>query len=142
MSDALLELRDLRVAFSRRRGFFKPPLVTRAVGATSMLNGVTSFEPGASIPMHSHNCEESVLVLDGEFTAILDGVEHCLGANDGTFVPAGVPHRFVNASATDPGRIFWTYASVDATRTMTETGEEHPIAAEHAAPNPASGGPP
>ena len=36
MSDALLELRDLRVAFSRRRGLFKPPLVTRAVDGVSL----------------------------------------------------------------------------------------------------------
>ena len=36
MSDALLELRDLRVVFSRRRGLFKPPLVTRAVDGVSL----------------------------------------------------------------------------------------------------------
>jgi putative monooxygenase len=110
------------------------PLVTRGRGATAMLNGITEFAPGAAIPMHSHNCEESVLVLDGEFTVVIDGAEHRAVADDTSFIPAGVPHRFINASGTAPGRIFWTYASVDATRTMTATGEEHPVAAEHDRP--------
>lgn len=108
------------------------PMVTPAVGSTSMLNGITAFAPGASIPMHAHNCEESVLVLEGDCIAVMDGVEHRLGPFDATFIPAGVPHRFINASGSLPARIFWTYASVDATRTMTATGETHPIAAEHA----------
>lgn len=44
---------------------------------------------------------------------------------------ANVPHRFINASDTEPMRIFWVYASIDATRTMIATGEEHSIDAEH-----------
>lgn len=107
-------------------------MVTPAVGSTSMLNGITAFAPGASIPMHAHNCEESVLVLEGDCIAIVDGVEHRLGPLDATFIPPGVPHRFVNASESLPARIFWTYASIDATRTMMATGETYPISAEHA----------
>jgi quercetin dioxygenase-like cupin family protein len=107
------------------------PMVTAAIGSTSMLNGITAFAPGASIPMHMHNCEESVLVLEGDCIAVMDGVEHRLGPRDATFVPAGVPHRFVNASETLPAVIFWTYASVGATRTMIATGETHPVQAEH-----------
>jgi hypothetical protein len=30
-------------------------------------------------------------------------------------------------------RIFWTYASIEATRTLVATGETRPVAAEHAA---------
>ena len=58
------------------------------------------------------------MVLEGDAIAELDGVQHQMGANDTTWVAAGVPHRFINASATRPMRIFWTYASVDATRTV------------------------
>jgi quercetin dioxygenase-like cupin family protein len=109
------------------------PLVTRGIGSTSMLNGITEFGPGASIPMHSHNCEESVLMLEGDCIAVIDGVEHSVGPLDTTFIPGGVPHRFINASQTKLARIFWTYASVDATRTMIDTGESHAISAEHPA---------
>ncbi len=109
------------------------PLVTRKCGSTSLINGITAFDPGASIGLHQHNCEESVMVLDGEAIAEIDGVQHRLGANDTTWIPANIPHRFLNASDTHPMRIFWTYASVDATRTMIETGDTRTIDAEHGA---------
>lgn len=107
------------------------PLVTRKCGSTSMINGITAFDPGASIGMHMHNCEESVMVLDGNAIVEIDGVRHELAANDTTWIPAHVPHRFINASSTEPMRIFWIYASIDATRTLVATGEERAIDAEH-----------
>jgi putative monooxygenase len=106
------------------------PLVTRGIGSTSMLNGITEFGPGAAIALHTHNCEESVLVLEGDAIAELDGVQHRMGPTDTTWVPADVPHRFINASATDKMRIFWTYASVDATRTNVATGETRSVDSE------------
>ncbi len=89
------------------------PLVTRGIGSTSMLNGITEFEPGASIPMHSHNCEESVLMLEGACIAVIGDVEHEVGLHDTTFIPGGVPHRFINISQTRSAKIFWTNASND-----------------------------
>src|SRR5687767_11389504 len=87
-------------------------LVTAALGSKELLNGITSFQPGAAIPLHSHNCEESVIVLEGSAVFEIDGVEHELHRYDTTWIPPDVPHRFRNSSATEPLRIFWTYASV------------------------------
>lgn len=106
------------------------PLVTRAIGSTSMLNGITEFAPGASIPLHTHNCEESVMVLEGEAVAEIDGVAHSMGEGDTTWVPANLPHRFINTSQTQRMRIFWIYASVDATRTIVATGDTRSIDSE------------
>ncbi len=106
------------------------PLVTRRCGSTSMINGITTFDPGAAIGLHMHNCEESVMVIEGEAIAEIDGVRHALGTHDTTWIPANVPHRFINASDR-PMKIFWTYATVDATRTMIVTGETQTIDAEH-----------
>ena len=50
---------------------------------------------------------------------------------DTTYVDANVPHRFRNASDTSPMRILWTYASIDATRTIVETGVSTRVDAEH-----------
>ena len=72
------------------------------------------------------------MVLEGEAIAVLDGVEHRLGPGDTTWIQADVPHFFRNASTTARMRIFWTYASVQATRTLVATGETRPVAAEHA----------
>jgi len=106
------------------------PLVTRRIGSTSLLNGITEFGPNAAIPLHTHNCEESVMVLEGDAIAELGGIQHRMTAGDTTWVPTGVPHRFINASDSKAMRIFWTYASVDATRTLVATGETRSIDSE------------
>ncbi|HXF55824.1 MAG TPA: cupin domain-containing protein [Hyphomicrobiaceae bacterium] len=120
-----------RPRIDRGGGASTVQLVTPEVGSTSVLNGITSFAPGASIPLHKHNCEESVLVLEGKALIEVDGETRELAMLDTTWIAAGVPHRFINASATDPMRIFWTYASIHADRTIIATGETRPIIAEH-----------
>lgn len=107
------------------------PLVTPRVGSRQMLNGITAIAPGQAIGLHAHNCEESVIVIEGRGVVELDGEDHPVGTFDTTWVPAGVPHRFKNTSAAEPLRIFWTYASPEATRTLIATGETHSIASEH-----------
>jgi putative monooxygenase len=106
------------------------PLVTRKTGSTSLLNGITEFVPEAAIGLHTHNCEESVMVLEGNAIAEIDGVKYPMGAGDTTWVPANLPHRFINASSTERMRIFWTYASVEATRTLVATGDTRSIDSE------------
>ncbi|GAB1364601.1 cupin domain-containing protein [Rhodobacter sp.] len=108
------------------------PLVSRACGSTGLINGITIFPPGGSIALHWHNCEESVMVLAGRATVEIDGARHEMQAGDITWVPADVPHRFINASASEEMRILWTYATVDATRTNAATGETRSIDAEQA----------
>jgi len=107
------------------------PLVNARIGSQRTLSGITEFEPGAAIALHFHNCEETVLVLEGEAVAEVDGVEHALCATDTTWIPPGVHHRFRNASATDRMRIYWTYASIDANRTIVATGVTTRIDEEH-----------
>ena len=108
------------------------PLVTPRCGARQMLNGITVIAPGGAIPEHYHDCEESVIVLDGMGIAMVGGLAHEVGPGDTSWIPPGLPHFFRNASATAALRIFWTYASATATRTLTTTGETRPVAAEHA----------
>ncbi|MEV0523938.1 cupin domain-containing protein [Streptomyces sp. NPDC050439] len=121
-------------AFSRGGGARTIPLVTRAVGAEVFLSGQTLFDGGAGIPLHTHNCPESVTILEGDAIVEIDGVEHEVTRFDTTYVAAGTPHRFRNASDTEPMRILWIYASVDATRTLVETGATARVDAEHAKP--------
>ena len=42
--------------------------------------GMTVFAPGTGIPLHSHNVEETVLVFEGEATAVIDEEEFDLVA--------------------------------------------------------------
>jgi putative monooxygenase len=107
------------------------PLVSQRVGSKDFLNGITRFEPGAAIAEHFHNCDESVVILKGEAVVHIAGVAHRVGVGDTSFVPAGIQHYFENASSTEEMHIFWTYSSVDATRTIVDTGVTARIDEEH-----------
>ena len=108
------------------------PLVRPSLGASSFINGITEFGPGTAIPFHSHNCEESVMLLSGQAYLDIDGDVHQLKPLDTTFIPPNVAHRFRNMSSTEPMKILWIYASPDATRTLIDTGETRRVSAEHA----------
>jgi putative monooxygenase len=97
------------------------PLVSKDVGARDFLNGITRFGPGVAIAEHTHNCDESV-ILKGKAIVHIEGVAHDVAVGYTSFVTAGIPHYFENASDTEEMDIFWTYSSVDATRTIVATG--------------------
>jgi quercetin dioxygenase-like cupin family protein len=118
-------------AYERGGGARTIPLVSARLGAQSFINGITEFGPGAQIPWHFHNCEESVMLLGGRAVFDIGEAHHDLVAQDTTFIPAGVPHRFRNASDTEGMKILWIYGRVDATRTLVETGETRAVTAEH-----------
>ena len=118
-------------AKDRGGGIRTIPLVTARIGSTSLLNGVTTLDPGAAVPLHFHNCEESVLVLSGRARVHIDGVETDVKPGITTWIPTGVPHFFRNTSSTEPMSMFWTYASIDANRTIVATGVTTRIDAEH-----------
>lgn len=120
-------------AVDRGGGVTTIPMLTRKTGATSFINGVTIFPAGGSVPLHKHNCDESVLVLEGAGVAEIAGEEHPVASGDVTYIPEGVHHRFRNISASQEMRILWTYASLDADRTIIATGETRRIDDEHAA---------
>lgn len=128
---AILRPKDLPRK-DRGNGASTVPLVGSHLGATEFLNGITSFEPGAAIGRHRHNCVESVMVIEGTAFVDIDGTEYPLDTYETTFVPANIVHRFRNASDTDPMKILWIYASIDATRTLADSSESSRVDEEQA----------
>ncbi|HTU02904.1 MAG TPA: cupin domain-containing protein [Candidatus Sulfotelmatobacter sp.] len=106
----------------RGEGVTTKPMVSKAVGSTKLTNGVTTFPAGGALRLHTHNCDESVTLIAGEGIVEIEGTQTPLKPFDTTFVPAGVPHRFINKSS-KPMSILWNYTSVDVTRTFADTGE-------------------
>ena len=119
-----LLVRPDRVApFDRGNGVVTIPYVGRWNCDTNhVTTGQTQFAEGTGLPLHSHNVEESVLVLEGEAVAEIGDESFELFSGEATWVPAGVPHRFWNRG-TGVMRIYWVYGGRDVTRTMTATGE-------------------
>ena len=98
------------------------PLAGEMNGSTVLSNGITCFPKGGSIPLHTHNVEETVTILEGEGVCELPDGVHSVKPFDTSFVPAGVVHCFRNAGDTEM-KILWVYGGTSVTRTYAETGE-------------------
>jgi len=72
-----------------------------------------------------------VIVLSGQGFAEVDGREFSVAALDTTWIPPGIHHRFRNTSSSEKMRIYWTYSSIDADRTIVATGVTTRIDVEH-----------
>jgi mannose-6-phosphate isomerase-like protein (cupin superfamily) len=109
--------------FDRGSGVVTHPYIGKWNSAqTTITTGITAFDVGTGLPLHSHNVEESVLILEGLATAQIGDDHVDLVSGNATWVPAGVPHRFLNRGDTLM-RIYWVYGGRDVTRTITATGE-------------------
>lgn len=104
------------------RGVTFHDMVGAEQGSRTLVSGFATFEPGAALPLHTHNVEEVVTVLDGEAECEVDGQVRRLWPYDTTFVRPDVPHRFRNVSSTSSLRIMWVYGQMNdgGTRVLVE----------------------
>lgn len=106
----------------RGAGISTKPLAGASIGTEGFTSGITTFPPGAAIRLHTHNVEESVTILEGQAQVDVAGQSYRVNRLDTTYVPAGVPHRFINVGE-GIMRILWVYATTHVTRTFVDTGE-------------------
>jgi mannose-6-phosphate isomerase-like protein (cupin superfamily) len=75
-------------------------------------------------PIHIHaGDDETVHILEGELTAVLDGQPHRLTAGDSMFLPRGIPHQLVNMSGS-PNRYLLIGTPALFDRFVEEAGRE------------------
>jgi mannose-6-phosphate isomerase-like protein (cupin superfamily) len=59
-----------------------------------------TVEPGAGTPVHRHDCEEAVVILEGNGTLTVNGEDTKFGPNTTLIVPPDAVHQIVNSGTT------------------------------------------
>jgi quercetin dioxygenase-like cupin family protein len=71
---------------------FVPGLEFRPVLGEQTLTNFVRFAPNTEAPVHVHEEEQIVIVLDGEFEFSLDGEVRTMRSGDVAVIPPWVPH--------------------------------------------------
>jgi mannose-6-phosphate isomerase-like protein (cupin superfamily) len=107
----------------RGGGVTTKPLVTHmSADSPRFTTGISTYPVGKGAPLHVHNCDEQVTLLEGVGEVEIDGEITPLKAWDTTYIPANREHAFRNKGDT-PMKILWVYASHHVTRTFAGSGE-------------------
>jgi quercetin dioxygenase-like cupin family protein len=90
-------------------------------GARGICGGYGLFEPGAALPCHFHEYDESITIIQGSAVCQVAGSEHQLSDCGTACIPKGRPHRFLNRSDA-PMAMIWVYAGDEPERTLVDAG--------------------
>ncbi len=95
------------------------------LGAKGICGGYGLFEPGARLPCHRHEFDESITIVKGTATCIVEGHRHELSSNATALVPQGRCHYFINLTL-EPMAMVWVYAGDRPDRIVMEEAYCHP----------------
>jgi mannose-6-phosphate isomerase-like protein (cupin superfamily) len=95
------------------------------LGAQGICGGYGRFKPGARLPCHRHEFDESITIVEGTATCIVEGRRHELSANATALVPQGRCHYFINLTL-DPMAMIWVYAGDRPDRIVMDETFCHP----------------
>lgn len=69
-----------------------PGLVVRPLVGRNMLVSFARYEPHCEVPMHAHEEEQVLIVLEGELELEMEGTTRTMRPGDAVHLPAFVPH--------------------------------------------------
>jgi 2-keto-3-deoxy-L-rhamnonate aldolase RhmA/quercetin dioxygenase-like cupin family protein len=79
------------------------------VPTIEMSGGYGLFQPGGRLPAHVHDFDESICIVQGTATCIVEGRRYTLGDMATALQPRGRVHYFINDSSA-PMAMIWVYA--------------------------------
>lgn len=95
-------------ALAKQNTFFRKEIVT---GAHSQVV-IMSIPPGGDIGEETHEVDQTLVFVEGEGEAVLNGKTTKVSAGSLSFVPAGTVHNFINTGAMDM-KLFTIYAPAE-----------------------------
>ncbi len=81
----------------------------RDLGTSGMSGGYGIFQPGGRLPCHLHDFDESITIVEGVATCVVEGRNYQLSDCATALAPRGRCHYFVNNSKA-PMAMIWVYA--------------------------------
>jgi len=81
----------------------------RLVPGLEMSGGYALFQHGGRLPAHVHDFDESICIIQGEATCIVEGRRYTLADHATALQPRGRVHYFMNDSSA-PMAMIWVYA--------------------------------
>lgn len=96
-------------------------ITSRTCGATQMELWEQYMAPGGVIPLHYHDCEESLTFLSGVVEVTLGEIVHRVNADTTVFVPEGVLHEVRNVGD-EPVRLIAVFPRAAPAVLYPETG--------------------
>ena len=103
-------------------------LYNAELGTHGICGGYGLFEPGARLPCHRHQFDESITIVGGTATCIVEGRRHELAGLATALVPEGLCHYFINLTL-EPMAMIWVYAGDMPDRIVMGEHFCHPEAA-------------
>jgi quercetin dioxygenase-like cupin family protein len=79
------------------------------VPGIEMSGGYGLFQPGGRLPAHFHDFDESICIIDGTATAVVEGRRYSMASYSTALQPRGRVHYFINESDR-PMAMLWVYA--------------------------------
>jgi len=73
-------------------------VISEKEGAKNFIMRVFEMDPGGNTPLHKHDWEHEVFILNGSGIIVNESGENILRKGDVVFVPGGEEHQFKNAS--------------------------------------------
>jgi quercetin dioxygenase-like cupin family protein len=86
-----------------------------------MSGGYGLFQPGGRLPAHIHDFDESICIVDGTATCIVEGRRYSMTGYSTALEPRGRVHYFVNET-NEPMAMVWVYAGPQPQRIVGDEG--------------------
>jgi quercetin dioxygenase-like cupin family protein len=95
------------------------------LGARGICGGYGRFESGARLPCHRHDFDESITIVEGTATCVVEGSRYELAGYMTALVPQGRCHYFINLTG-QPMAMIWVYAGDHPDRIVVDERLCHP----------------
>lgn len=107
------------------KGLRHRTVIDRETGAREMALWQEEHLAGFCVPLHSHDCEEIISILEGRIRAEIASCTFEVGPGESVLIPTGASHGF-EVIGNSPVRLFAIFSSADPKIFRADGSESSP----------------